>query len=152
LVVNPAATTAAAANASATFSAAVQTVALSATVTSPAGTVSEGGVTFTVLNGSPQVGSPVTTQVANRPANPSYTLPGGPPVGTYNIRVAYNGTASFLPSSDAGHLLTVSTSSQLQFAAPFFSALENAGTVTLTVTRTGPTGMVTVNFFTSFRT
>jgi hypothetical protein len=40
----------------------------------------------------------------------------------------------------------------IQFSAPVFSATENGGTATLTVTRTGGTGMVTANVATSNRT
>ena len=86
---------------------------LSATVTSPAGTVSEGTETFTILSGATPVGSPVTVPVAAGAASASYTLPGGTPAGPYTIQAVYNGTPDLAGSSDSSHTLTVTAPSIL---------------------------------------
>ena len=104
--VNAGATTAAA-SASATYSTSAQLVALSATVSSGAGTVSEGTETFTILSNATTIGTPVTVNVAAGMANASYTLPGGTSGGVYTIQAVYNGTANFLGSIDTSQVLTV---------------------------------------------
>ncbi len=106
-VVAPEATSTMATAASAPFNSGSQTIPLSATVTSTAGVVNEGTVTFTVLNGSTPVGTPVTANVTSGAASAIYALPGGTPLGTYTIQAAYNDTGSFLVSVDLSHLLTV---------------------------------------------
>jgi hypothetical protein len=100
-------TTTTAAAVSVPFSNADQAVPLSATVTSPAGTVNEGTETFTILSGATPVGSPVTVSVAAGAASASYTLPGGTPAGTYTIQAVFNGTTDFGGSSDSSQSLTV---------------------------------------------
>ena len=50
-------------------------VALSATVSSGAGTVNEGTETFTILNGTMVIGSPLTVNVSAGAAKGNYTLP-----------------------------------------------------------------------------
>ena len=142
LTINAAATATAAANASATFNAAAQTVALSATVTSGAGTVNEGTETFTILNGTTVVGTPVTVNVVGGAAGASYTLPAGAAVGSYTIRAVYNGDADFLASTDTSHVLTVSaaTTTAAANASAVFST--GAQTVALSATVTSPGGTV----------
>ena len=54
-----------------------QNVTLNATITSAAGTVNEGTETFTILNGTTVVGTPVTVNVAAGAASASYVLPAG---------------------------------------------------------------------------
>src|SRR5208283_3311152 len=61
-----ASTTTVASNASTSFSTSAQNVTLSATVTSPGGTVNEGTETFTLLSGSTVMGTAVTVNVALR--------------------------------------------------------------------------------------
>jgi hypothetical protein len=143
LTVNPAATTTTAASASAVFSSGGQSVPLTATVTSPAGTVNEGTETFTALNGSTVVGSPVTVNVAAGSASASYALPAGTGAGTYTIRAVYDGTAAFGTSTDAAHTLTVGRAAVSGTAAST-SVIESNGpqTVTLTTTLTSPAGTV----------
>ena len=109
LTVVPAATSTAADDASATFSAAAQSIALSATVTSPAGAVNEGTETFTIFSGTSPIGTAVMGTVTAGVANASYNLPAGTEVGTYTIQAAYTATADFLGSSENAHQLTVST-------------------------------------------
>ena len=108
LTINRAATSTAAVNATAPLSSAAQTVSLMASVTSTAGTVSGGTVTFTILQGTTDVGSPTMANVtAGTTGSTSYTLPAGTALGTYTIQAAYNGTADFLGSSDNAHQLIV---------------------------------------------
>ena len=66
-----------------------------AQVTSPAGTVDEGTVTFKILDGNTPVGDPVTASVSNGIAAVDFPLPAGAPSGTYTIQAVYNGTADF---------------------------------------------------------
>jgi Bacterial Ig-like domain (group 3) len=108
LTVNAAASTTTAANATAVYNSAAQTVALSATISSAAGIVNEGAETFTILSGATVVGSPITVSVINGAAHASYTLPAGVSLGSYTIRAVYNGDANYLASTDASHTLTVS--------------------------------------------
>jgi hypothetical protein len=122
LTVNSSSTSTTAANATATYSASGQPVTLSATVTSTAGAVNEGTVTFTVLEfvaapidppgttNTIQVvyGTPVTSgTVTNGAAAAVYTLPAGAAVGCYTISAVYNDTANFATSADSTHTLTV---------------------------------------------
>jgi uncharacterized repeat protein (TIGR03803 family) len=69
-----------------------QTVALSAAVTditAPTDIVSEGAVTFTILNGNAIVGSTQGT-VSNGIANANFDMPGGLAAGSYTIAVSYS--------------------------------------------------------------
>ncbi len=81
-------------------STAAQDVTLSATITSAAGTVDEGTETFTILNGTTAIGSPVTVNVSAGAASTVYVLPAGTPAGTYIIQAVYNGTTNFLGYTD----------------------------------------------------
>ena len=74
-------------------------VPLTATVNSPAGTVGEGSVTFTVLNGTQDVGTPTTGNVAGGSVTVNYTIPANEPVGSYTIQAVYNATAESPPAS-----------------------------------------------------
>ena len=143
LVVKAAASTTAATAATATFSTASQTVTVKATVTSPAGTVNEGAVTFTLLNGTTAVGTAVTINVANGVATGSYTLPAGTAAGTYTISAAYNGTVDYAASTNATQSLTVgkvaTTTTPAAATTPYNTA---SSTVTLTATVAGGTGAV----------
>ncbi len=143
LIISAAATATAAASASATFSLSPQDVPLSATITSSAGTVDEGTVTFTILNGTTPVGDPVTVNVSAGAASASYTLPAGTGAGTYIIQAVYNGTADFGGSSDNSQPLTItaaaSTTAAANASVPFSPDAQN---VTLSATVTSPAGVV----------
>ena len=103
-------TTTTAANATATFSAADQSVTLTATVAASPLTVNSGTVTFTVKNGGTTIGAPVTSgTVTNGSASASFTLPGGTAAGTYTINAVYNPGTGFTGSSDSTHTLTVNS-------------------------------------------
>jgi hypothetical protein len=100
------------------YSAAAQSVILTAAVTSPAGTVGEGSVTFTVYNGATAVGSPATGNVVAGSATATYNLPAGLAVGTYIIKAAYSGTGNYTGFIDSSHTLTVVGSSLSPVALP----------------------------------
>jgi hypothetical protein len=105
-----AAATAVANNASAIFSAADQTVTLTANVTSGAVKVPEGKVMFTIVDGINMIGQPVIVDVANGVATAkSYPLPGGTAAGTYTIQAIYLGTANYLGYSYTSNSLTVAS-------------------------------------------
>ena len=73
LTVSPATTSTQAASTSTTFSTASQTLPLSATVTSAAGTVDEGTETFSILNGTTVIGTAVTVNVEDGKASRPFT-------------------------------------------------------------------------------
>jgi len=101
-------TTTAASAATATFSASVQSVTLSAAVTSTTGTVDAGTVTFTLLQGSTPIGSPVTSAtLTSGSAMVSYTLPAATPAGAYTIQAVFNAGGAFDTSSDSYQTLTI---------------------------------------------
>jgi hypothetical protein len=98
----------AAASASLNYSPSSQTAPLSATVTSSAGTVNAGTVTFTLLNGSTVIGAPVTSgTVSSGAAAASYALPAGLNAGAYTIQAVYNAANYFVTSTDSAHALNV---------------------------------------------
>jgi hypothetical protein len=106
LVIDPAPTTTAAANATVGFSATNQPVTLSATVTSPGGTVNAGAVTFTVRTaGLVQVGSTASASVTGGAATAVYTLPGGTPAQTLTVTASYAATPNFGASSGTAALI-----------------------------------------------
>jgi Bacterial Ig-like domain (group 3)/Dockerin type I domain len=111
LTVNKTNTNVNAANQSASFSTSNQLVTLSAAVTSAAGPINEGTVTFSVFNSSSVlIGTAVTSgTVSANTASINYTLPGNSPAGTYTIVAAYNPGVDFLTSSDITHALIVNS-------------------------------------------
>ena len=138
------ATTTTARAASATASSAAQSVSLSATVTSSGGTVNAGTVTFTVLNGSTTVGTPVTsTAITSGTASSSYVLPAGTLVGTYTIQAVYNAGGTFATSSDSTHSLAVGAAATTVIAStPSVSFGSGSQTVPLSATVTSSGGTV----------
>jgi hypothetical protein len=143
LVISAAATATAAASASVTFSPAAQDVPLTAAVTSPAGPVNEGTETFTILNGTTPVGTPVTVNVIAGAAAASYLLPADTPAGIYTIQAVYNGSPDFLGFTDTSHLLTVGASATATAAASASVIFSTAAQdIPLTATVTSPAGTV----------
>ena len=141
--ISQATTATAATSTSATFSPASQSVPISATVSSGAGTVNEGTESFTILNGTTVIGSAVSVNVASGTASASYVLPAGASTGTYTIQAVYDGTADFVGSTDTSHSLTVSaatTSTSAASASATFS--RSSQTVTLGATVTSAAGTV----------
>jgi hypothetical protein len=143
LMVTPAETTSVAASASTSFSSSVQTVSLSATITSTAGTVDGGTVTFTILNGTTVIGTAVSPTVVNGMASGSYTLPAGTAAGTYSIRASYSGNNDFATSSDETQQLilkpAITTVSAAAATASFAVASQ---VIVLSVTITSTAGTV----------
>ena len=149
LTVNAAGTTTTAANASTNFSASAQSVTLNATVTSTAGTVGAGTVTFTVLNGATPVGSATTSgTVTAGNASVNYGLPAGTPAGVYTIQAVYNGSTNFSGSSDNTHTLTITagTTTTASNATATFNANNQTVTLSATVTSGGTVNVGTVTF------
>ena len=139
LTVNAATTVTAAAGATATFGDA--SVTLSATITSPAGTVNQGTETFTILNGTTPVGTSVTVNVATGSASASYPLPAGTPPDTYAIQAVYNGTANFVGSTDASQTLVINAAPTVT-AASSATAIFGDASVELDATVTSSTVVV----------
>lgn len=79
----------------------VNDLTLSASVTSAfGGTVNQGTVTFTVMQGATVIGSPVTSGVVTNDAiSVSYALPAGTAIGTYSITAEYGGGGNLAPST-----------------------------------------------------
>ncbi len=119
LTVSAAQTTTIASNASIPFNAAAQSVPLTASVTSPGGSVG-GTVTFTIESGNTTIGSAVMVPVSAGTASTNYGLPPGQSLGVYTIDAVYNGTTDFGTSSDNMHSLTITQppASQLVIATP----------------------------------
>ena len=100
-----AATTTTVSDASAIFSLSNQTVVLTANVTTAAGTVNEGTVTFTVRNAANTViGSPVVANVVGGVATANYTLPGGTIPQALTITGEFSGGTFTAASSDTATL------------------------------------------------
>jgi Bacterial Ig-like domain (group 3) len=150
----PTATTTSASSAVAFCTPNPQAVALSAKVINTSATVDGGTVTFTVLNGSTPIGSPVTSAtVTNGAASVSYALPGSPNAGSYTIQAVYSGVSdSFLTSSDSSQTLTIGqstppilweTPASIQYGTPLGSLQLHAHSpVTGTMVFTPPAGTV----------
>jgi hypothetical protein len=142
----PAPTATTASSATPTFSDGTQGVTLTAQVTSGAGAVNEGSVTFTVLQGSTVIGSAVTsTTVRNGQASVSYALPAGTAAGAYTLVAVYNPGADFAGSEDTTHALTVApAAAAIQFTRVTVIPNLFAGnqTETIAVHVSGPGGVV----------
>ena len=132
-----------AANASIIYSPNAQTVTLSATVVSADGPVNGGTETFTILNGSTDVGTPITENVVNGAASGAYTIPAGTLGGVYTIQAVFSGTSTLSGSSDSSHTLTISdaaTTTAATSATTTFSASNQ--TVSLSASVTSAAGIV----------
>ena len=95
--------------ATATYSAVAQPVSLTASVSSAAGSVNGGTVTFTILNGGTTIATATSNTVVNGAAGASVTLPAGTAVNNYTIQAVYSGTVNFGGSSDSSQVLTVNS-------------------------------------------
>jgi len=142
--VSPASSTTVGSSASTSFSTSAQSVTLSAVVTSPAGTVNQGTVTFTVREGATVIGTATTSgTVSGGAASVSYSLPAGTAVGTYTIQAVYNPGPDFEGSSDSTHTLTVSSASSTTVGSTASTSFStSAQSVTLTAVVTSPAGTV----------
>src|SRR5215213_4102930 len=100
-----AATTTTVSDTAAIFSPSNQTIALSANVTTAAGTVNEGTVTFTVRNAANLVvGSPVVGNVSGGVTTANYILPGGTTPQALTLTGEFSGGTLIAPSSDTATL------------------------------------------------
>jgi predicted extracellular nuclease len=100
-----AATTTTVSDATAVFSPTDQSVTLTANVSTGAGTVNEGTVTFTVTNAAnATVGSAVVGNVIGGVATANYILPGGTTPQALTITGEFSGGASTAPSTDTATL------------------------------------------------
>src|SRR5439155_576050 len=145
VTVNKAGNTPTAANKTATFSSTDQAVTLTASVTSDAGTVNQGSVTFTVKDSATVIGSTASGSMTGGNASASYTLPGGSAAKTYTIEAAYTSgpTGSFADRTGRAHARTADTGlatinsnlHSLHDALPISSGAGtvNQGSVTFTV-------------------
>lgn len=126
----------------ANYSPIVNDLTLSASVTSPfGGTVNQGTVTFTVMQGATVIGNPVTSGVVTNDAiSVSYALPAGTAIGTYSITAEYGGGGNLAPSTGYATLTIGKLDSYLCYKAalakgqPKFSATSS----TLTDALGGP--------------
>jgi hypothetical protein len=141
-------TTTTASAATATFSTHAQNVTLTATVTSSAGTVNEGSVTFTLLDSKGNtIGTATTGAVSNGSVSVSYSLPGGTAAGSYTIEADYtDSSGTFAASSDSSHTLTVNAANatSLRLAAVNIVPDLSSGTAQMTLTAlvSNPAGVV----------
>jgi Bacterial Ig-like domain (group 3) len=97
----------------------VNNLTLSASVTSEfGGTVNQGTVIFTVMQGATVIGSPVTSGVVTNDAiSASYALPAGTAVGTYSITAEYGGGGNLAPSTGFATLTIDQLNSYLCYKA-----------------------------------
>ncbi len=93
----------------ATFSPSDQTVNLSATVSTTSGIPINGGTeTFTIMNGTQVIGqTTAAASVVNGSVTAPFTLPGGTPLGQYEIVASYSGTSNYPASTDTSQVLVV---------------------------------------------
>jgi hypothetical protein len=144
LTIKPAATVTTTSNASATFSGVSdQTIPLSAQISSAAGPVNEGQVTFTIYSGGNPVGSPVTANVSNNTAAANYTLLTGTPGGSYTIQAVYTDPVDFVTSTGT-NTLTVSAAATTvtpSSASTTYSGLVGEG-ITLSANVSSPAGTI----------
>ena len=111
LTIGPGATSTSVSSAAATFNASSdQSIPLTATVSSTAGAINEGIVTFTILQGDTPVGSSVSETVTNNQAMATYDLLAGTAGGTYTIQAVYTDPADYSTSTGT-NVLTVSAAS-----------------------------------------
>jgi hypothetical protein len=142
-------TTTTASNASTIYSRSAQNMTLTATVTSSAGTVNEGRVTFTVMQGTTVIGTATPGVVTSTgQAAISYSLPAGTVVGSYTIVASYHDDAgNFADSTDKTHKLTVkpvpSSASVPNVSVPYtiFDPQPRSNTTTLTANLTDSKGI-----------
>lgn len=131
--------------ASVTFNTVSQSVTLSAAVTST-GTVSEGTITFTVLDGSSNtIGSPVVSDpVSSGAASVVYSLPDGTPAGSYTIQAAYTDPGGTFANSTGTSVLTVSSAASITSSSNA-TTLYSAGGQSIPLSATVTSAAGTVN-------
>lgn len=154
LTVTKAATITAAENAATAIPQANTTIFLNTNVTSRAGIVGEGTVSFQLKNDAGNnLGSAVTAAVIGGVAAAAtvggYALPPGTPPGSYSIEAIFSGSANFETSSDNTHTLTITQIATSTAIVPSVNPSVYGQAVTFTATiapNAGggvPTGTVT---------
>lgn len=89
----------------ASYASAAQSLTFSGTVSSPAGTVNAGTLTFVLRDSlNNQVGATVVATVASGTASGAYVLPAATPAGNYTLGVSYSGGGNFSGSTATGVL------------------------------------------------
>jgi hypothetical protein len=145
LTINSASTTTTASTVTTSFSQSAQSVTLTASVTSSAGAVNEGIVTFTLVDAQGNtIGAATAGPVSNGQANVNYVLPAGTAPGSYTIEVDYGDLfGSFLASSGQGALgvNTAGTSLALTTVQIVPNLLNDTAQVTLTAQVSTPAGV-----------
>lgn len=133
-----------AADKTATCSYSAQTVILTATVTSAAGTVNTGHVYFAVMLDRVTIGSPVASgTVSGGSAAAVFLLPGSTSPGTYSIWATYRGDTNLYPSFATAYLRVILAKADLQVASFNFPSADQSVdprtlTCAVTVTNRGP--------------
>ena len=116
-------------------------------VSSNAGTVDEGTVTFTIMNGTSVVGSAVTSgTISGGNANVVYTLPSGTAIGNYGIAATYNGGPDFNTCSNNAATLVVKKADQtfiVSFPNPSVSGSQVVFAALVVPSSTNPTNLIT---------
>jgi hypothetical protein len=108
---------------------------LSADVTSSAGTVNEGTVTFTVLDSNGNTVGTVSGTVTSGAATANFTLPAAQAAGSYTIQAVYTDSSSnFLTSTSSGTATLTVAPAATTTSATTPSAASSSQPVTLTAT------------------
>ena len=147
LVVNKANTSITGVSTTANYSTNAVKVNLAAMVSSTAGLVNEGTVTFTIMNGTSVVGSAVTSgTISGGNANVVYTLPSGTAIGNYGIAASYNGGTDFNTSSNNAATLVVKKADQtfvVSFPNPSVSGSQVVFAALVVPSSTNPANLIT---------
>jgi hypothetical protein len=136
------------------FSAAAQTVSLSANVIAGGNPVTGGTVTFTVVDSFNSAIAPsvVSGPVTSGSATASFTIPAGQSVGVYLLQAVYGNSTNFASSSSASGLEINGASTTLAPAAlvATFNTAAQSLTFSATLTSSGTPNSGTVNFSATF--
>src|SRR5262249_4178773 len=121
-------------------------------VSSGAGAVNEGTVTFTLKQGNTVLGTATTsTTVRNGQASVTYVLPAGAAAGSYTVEAVYNPGGDFATSSDTTHRVTITpAAASIQLTSvtvvPNLLALNQTETINVHVSGPGGVNQGTVTF------
>ena len=126
------------------YNAAAQSVILSASVQQLTNgpVISEGTVTFTVVSGIKNIGSPIMVTVANGVASTGFSLPGGLGGGAYTVYAVFNGTANFIGSLDQSARVKVNAAGTATVASTGLLYVAAGQAVPLSAKVTSPNGFV----------
>ncbi len=147
IISNPTVATLTSGSVNSVFNTAAQTIMLSGSVTNAASIVANGNITFSLLQGSTVIGTPVTASVdTNGKASVIYTLPPGLPSGSYTIEAAYaDPTLFFDSSSDSSNTLTVTSAQSTVGVASNVNATYSTTAQTVSLSATASSSTVGVN-------